>query len=80
MVDAVKGVETPVTAHKLSIAAEDVREAIEIEHNLSFWEAVNLYPRAIGWSCYFSLGVIMLGIMTQNSPLYHSQSDQRNSI
>lgn len=56
-----KDADTPITVRKLSIAAEEVREAIEIEHTLTFWEAVKLYPKAIGWSCYFSLGVIMLG-------------------
>jgi hypothetical protein len=61
MATATKDVETPVTVRKLSIAAEEVREAIEFEHTLTFWEAVKLYPKAIGWSCYFSLGVIMLG-------------------
>jgi hypothetical protein len=56
-----KDAETPVTVRKLSVAAEDVREAIEVEHSLTFFEAVKLYPKAIGWSMYFSLGVIMLG-------------------
>jgi hypothetical protein len=56
-----KDAETPVTVRKLSVAAEDVREAIEVEHSLTFLEAVKLYPKAIGWSMYFSLGVIMLG-------------------
>lgn len=40
--------------------AEDVAEAIAIEHKLTFWQAVKLYPKAIGWSMFFSLGVIML--------------------
>jgi len=38
---------------------DEAREAIEIEHSLSFLEAVKLYPKAIGWSVFFSLGVIM---------------------
>jgi hypothetical protein len=61
MTTASKDVETPIEIRKLSIAAEEVREAIEVEHTLTFWEAVKLYPKAIGWSMYFSLGVIMLG-------------------
>lgn len=80
MAAAIKDVEMPVTVRKLSIAAEEVREAIEIEHSLGFWETVKLYPRAIGWSCYFSLGVIMLGITTKSRPPSHSQADHRNSI
>lgn len=39
---------------------DEAREAIEIEHSLSFLEAVKLYPKAIGWSIFFSIGVIML--------------------
>ena len=56
--------ESPVDVRKLSTekdVSEDVAEAIAIEHTLTFWEAVKLYPKAIGWSMYFSLGVIMLG-------------------
>lgn len=64
-----KDAEMPIAVGKLSIAAEEVREAIEVEHALSFWEAVKLYPKAIGWSMYFSLGVIMLG--TLPVPMYH---------
>ena len=55
--------ESPVDVRKLSTekdVSEDVAEAIAIEHTLTFWEAVKLYPKAIGWSMYFSLGVIML--------------------
>lgn len=55
--------EAPVDVRKISTekdVAEDVAEAVAIEHTLTFWEAVKLYPKAIGWSMYFSLGVIML--------------------
>jgi SP family general alpha glucoside:H+ symporter-like MFS transporter len=59
-----KKMEIPAEVRKLSIQhdnAEEVAEAIAIEHNLTFWEAVKVYPKAIGWSMYFSLGVLMLG-------------------
>jgi SP family general alpha glucoside:H+ symporter-like MFS transporter len=52
--------KTP-TVQKLAINPDEVREAIELEHAISFREALSLYPKAIGWSFYFSLGVIMLG-------------------
>jgi hypothetical protein len=70
---ASKDVEMPIEVRKLSIAAEEVREAIEVEHALTFWEAVRLYPKAIGWSMYFSLGVIMLGMpcFHRNATLVH---------
>ena len=53
--------DTPLQAPKTIIREneDEAREAIEIEHNLSFLEAVKLYPKAIGWSVFFSLGVIM---------------------
>lgn len=63
MVEEIKDSETPIEVRKLSTQqenAEDVREAIEVEHTLSFFDAVKYYPKAIGWSMYFSLGVIML--------------------
>jgi SP family general alpha glucoside:H+ symporter-like MFS transporter len=40
--------------------ADEVADAIAVEHTLTFWEACRLYPKAVGWSMYFSLGVIML--------------------
>ncbi|KAF2767354.1 general substrate transporter [Teratosphaeria nubilosa] len=42
-----------------TIAGEDARAAVESEHNLTFLEALKLYPTAIGWSIFFSLGIIM---------------------
>lgn len=37
----------------------EARAAADEEHGHSFWEAVKLYPSAVGWSLFFSLGVIM---------------------
>jgi len=42
-----------------AIAGEEARQAIEQEHNMSFTEALKLYPTAVGWSVFFSLGIIM---------------------
>ncbi|KAF2714047.1 maltose permease [Pleomassaria siparia CBS 279.74] len=47
------------------VDAEEVREATEMEHALSLLQAVKLYPKAIGWSMYFSLGVVMLSFDPQ---------------
>lgn len=35
-----------------TVAAEQARNATETEHNLTFIEAVKLYPTAIGWSIF----------------------------
>jgi hypothetical protein len=37
----------------------EARIAADNEHSQTFLEAVRLYPAAIGWSLFFSLGVIM---------------------
>lgn len=42
-----------------TIAGDEVRHATQIEHNLGFWEALNLYRTAAGWSIFFSLGIVM---------------------
>ncbi|KAK0717292.1 putative maltose permease [Lasiosphaeria miniovina] len=40
-------------------------EAVRFEHNLTFFQACKLYPAAIGWSVFVSLGVIMLAFDPQ---------------
>lgn len=73
-----KDLETPIEVRKLSTQqenAEEVREAIHVEHTLTFWRAVKYYPKAIGWSMYFSLGVIMLC----KSSMYCATSQQQES-
>jgi SP family general alpha glucoside:H+ symporter-like MFS transporter len=70
MATDIKDTGIPVEVQKLSTQVshgEEIAEAIAIEHTLSFWEALKLYPKAIGWSMYFSMGVIMLGILPSNS-------------
>ena len=42
-----------------AIAGEEARQATVHEHNLRFLEALKLYPTAVGWSVFFSMGIIM---------------------
>ncbi|KAK3718382.1 hypothetical protein LTR37_005195 [Vermiconidia calcicola] len=42
-----------------AIAGEEARQATADEHNLTFTQAVKTYPKAIGWSMFFSLGIVM---------------------
>jgi hypothetical protein len=37
----------------------EARIAADEEHGHSFWQAAKLYPTAVGWSLFFSLGVVM---------------------
>jgi hypothetical protein len=39
--------------------ASEARKAFEDEHALTFSKAVSLYPAAVGWSLFFSLGIVM---------------------
>ncbi|KAF9872166.1 sugar porter family MFS transporter [Colletotrichum karsti] len=62
-----KDIETIVTGPDAKPCADDaaLAEAIRLEHNLTFSQAVKLYPAAIGWSAFVSLGVIMLAFDPQ---------------
>ncbi|KAK1596975.1 alpha glucoside transporter [Colletotrichum navitas] len=64
---ASKDVETIAVALDTKPGPEDatLSEAIRLEHNLTFSQAVKLYPAAIGWSAFVSLGVIMLAFDPQ---------------
>lgn len=54
-------------------------EAIQHEHNLTFREAIRLYPSAIGWSAFVSIGVIMLAFDPQLlGNLYATDQFQRD--
>ncbi|RVD84815.1 uncharacterized protein DFL_003154 [Arthrobotrys flagrans] len=40
---------------------KQAREATEIEHNLTLWQNIRLYPKAIAWSVLMSTAIIMEG-------------------
>jgi hypothetical protein len=42
--------------------ASEARKAFEDEHALTFGKAVSLYPAAVGWSLFFSLGIVMYDV------------------
>jgi len=46
-------------------AEMNLAEAIQYEHSLPFSEAFKLYPAAIAWSAFVSVGVIMLAFDPQ---------------
>ena len=49
----------------MGVDAAVLAEAIRYEHSLTFREAVKLYPAAIAWSAFVSIGVIMLAFDPQ---------------
>ena len=50
---------------KSGIAEAEFAQAVHHEHELTFVKALKTYPKAIGWSAYVSLGVIMLAFDPQ---------------
>lgn len=42
-----------------TIGGEEARRGTVHEHKLTFLEALRLYPSAVGWSVFFSMGIIM---------------------
>jgi MFS transporter, SP family, general alpha glucoside:H+ symporter len=67
--EEVGGLETPVDGEIQDVSTkkigDDARIATEIEHQMTFMQAVKIYPKAMGWSVFFSLGVIMTGFDPQ---------------
>lgn len=48
-----------IAAAPLEEINNEARKAFEAEHAMSFKDAIKLYPAAVGWALFFSLGVIM---------------------
>ena len=66
------------TASVDEIGAE-AKAAAEVEHELSFIQAIKLYPKAAAWSIFFSLGVIMCAFDPQLlGNLYATPAFQRD--
>jgi SP family general alpha glucoside:H+ symporter-like MFS transporter len=58
---------------------DDARRATEIEHEMTFIEGCKMYPAAIGWSVFFSLGIIMTAFDPQLlGSLYAAKAFQRD--
>jgi hypothetical protein len=69
------------SVHKLPLKemGEESRLATEIEHHMSFIDGCRLYPASIGWSAFFSLGVIMTAFDPQLlGSLYATPAFQRD--
>jgi hypothetical protein len=50
---------------KISFSNAALAGAVQQEHALAFRDAIKLYPAAIGWSMFVSIGVIMLAFDPQ---------------
>jgi MFS transporter, SP family, general alpha glucoside:H+ symporter len=52
--------ENPVKdASTVKEMGDEVRLATDLEHRMTFLEGLKLYPAAVGWSMFFSIGIIM---------------------
>jgi SP family general alpha glucoside:H+ symporter-like MFS transporter len=66
------GVERETSPHRHEVVTKKdsvddaaLAEAIAFEHNLTLGQALKLYPAAIAWSGFVSIGVIMLAFDPQ---------------
>jgi len=48
-------------AHHLAEATAGARSATEQEHNMTFMQAIKLYPKAMAWSILLSTAIVMEG-------------------
>lgn len=40
---------------------QDAQNATTREHQMTLWQGIKLYPKAIGWSVLFSMAIVMEG-------------------
>ncbi|QDS73864.1 hypothetical protein FKW77_006841 [Venturia effusa] len=50
-----------VTVPNLKDVANDAARASDNEKNMSLWQSLKLYPKAVGWSVFLSLAIVMEG-------------------
>lgn len=48
-----------VTVPNLKDVANDAARAADNEKNMSLWQSLKLYPKAVGWSVFLSTAIIM---------------------
>ncbi|KAG5932344.1 hypothetical protein E4U59_007559 [Claviceps monticola] len=48
-----------------SLAIDQTRDITEMEHELGFWKAVQMYPQATFWAMFFCIAVVMAGFDAQ---------------
>lgn len=58
-IETTKPTAAEIATAPIDDVASEARKAFEDEHALSFGKAVSLYPAAVGWSLFFSLGIVM---------------------
>jgi MFS transporter, SP family, general alpha glucoside:H+ symporter len=57
--DAAVDVEKPDMLLHEPTKATQAQHATDLEHAMTFWEGLKLYPTSVLWSIFFSLGIIM---------------------
>ncbi|KAG6129566.1 hypothetical protein E4U22_004527 [Claviceps purpurea] len=48
-----------------SLGIDQTRDITEMEHELGFWHAVQMYPQATFWAMFFCIAVVMAGFDAQ---------------
>jgi SP family general alpha glucoside:H+ symporter-like MFS transporter len=58
-IDAEQVRRMSVTVPNIKDVANDAARASDAEKNMSLWQSLKLYPKAVGWSVFLSLAIIM---------------------
>ncbi|QPG98007.1 hypothetical protein C2857_007145 [Epichloe festucae Fl1] len=59
------GVTVTAAGPSRSRRIDQTRDIIEMEHELGFWKAVQMYPQATFWAMFFCIAVVMAGFDAQ---------------
>ncbi|KAG6066648.1 hypothetical protein E4U32_005595 [Claviceps aff. humidiphila group G2b] len=64
---AIKEIDNGVTegGTSRSLGIDQTRDITEMEHELGFWKAVQMYPQATFWAMFFCIAVVMAGFDAQ---------------
>lgn len=71
--DVAPGTPTPAVGSAFLGLVDEAKQATTQEHQMSLWQGIKLYPKAIGWSVLLSTAIIMEGYgeRTQDVQLKH---------
>lgn len=59
--DVAHGADIETTGSGFLGILDEAKQATSQEHQMSLWQGIKLYPKAIGWSVLLSTAIIMEG-------------------
>lgn len=68
-IGVVPGVGTDNAGPSFLGIIDEAKQATNQEHQMSLWQGIKLYPKAIGWSVLLSTAIIMEGYGKETTDL-----------